>query len=706
MKKIDKVCTVLGAVIFSANLFAETETSELEQIVVEGEPGVVTEGTESYTSDRATVGFKHPVDLKEVPLTVNVITEQRLLDLNATSIEEAAYLLSNVTPTLGNDFAGSLYSRGHEVFSYNVDGSPRPYLSLYGTAPDMAFFDRIEVLSGPSGIFQGSGEPVGTINLVRKRAMHDYSAKTSAQYGTFDSKRAEADVTGALNKDGTIRGRFIGYGLDEDSFVDISNRSRYGGYGTFEFDAGDATTVSLGLILEQQDATAMSGHPRFRDGTAIPLDRDTFIGAPWNRNDFDTREIFVEVEHRFSNAGLLKLAARVYDRSTDIKTAILTTTGGLNGVNPSNGNFTMMTFARDWNEKTKYYDANYTQPFYLLGREAEFTLGMDFRQSKQDFKQNFDFGLGTQNIYTFNPYALVEPAVTFPGVGPGFRLNTITDIDEKGFYGFGRVDITDRLKLTAGGRYSDYDSLTTDTGRGTLTFIDEAEFIPMVGLSFDINNNFTAYSSYSEIFQPQSDTKSDGSQLQPIIGKQVEMGLKGSTSDEKIQGQLAIYLLDDENRGITDPADNNFKIESGEQSTYGLEMNIAGQITENIDLYAGYAYVDTKITTDPTSDHTYNVFGKYTFHSGSLDGLYAGLGANGASSFQTIDTTNTVNNYAGSYVVLNALLGYEVNKNVDLQLNVNNLLDEEYVVRVIDTSRGTFYGEPLNAVVRLNVKFD
>ena len=70
--------------------------------------------------------------------------------------------------------------------------------------------------------------------MVRKRAAYDYSLKGAAEYGTFDSNRLEGDVTGSLNNDGSIRGRFIAFGHDKDSFIDISHRLRYGGYGTLQ----------------------------------------------------------------------------------------------------------------------------------------------------------------------------------------------------------------------------------------------------------------------------------------------------------------------------------------------------------------------------------------------------------------------------------------------------------------------------------------
>ncbi len=135
---------------------AGNEPVVLDSIVVEGDPGVVTEETGSYATNRATVGYKQPTDIRKIPQTVNVLTRQRLDDQNVSTLEEAGYLLPNVTTATGNGFDGSLYSRGHEVFTYNVDGAPRPFLSLYGTAPDLVFFDRVEVLSGPSGVFQGS----------------------------------------------------------------------------------------------------------------------------------------------------------------------------------------------------------------------------------------------------------------------------------------------------------------------------------------------------------------------------------------------------------------------------------------------------------------------------------------------------------------------------------------------------------------------
>lgn len=672
----------------------------LDPIVVEGAPGVVTEGSGSYTTRRATVGYKQPVDIRRAPQTVNVITRGRMDDAGADSIEEAAALLPNLTTATGNGFTGSLYSRGHEMFTYNVDGAPRPFLSLYGTAPDLVFFDRVEVLSGPSGVFQGSGEPVGTLNLVRKRPTDHFAANAAGALGTYGFRRIEGDVGGPLNAAGSVRGRVVGFGMSEESSIDFAERDRAGAFGTLEFDLGRATTLSVGALPETQDVTAHSGLPTLTDGRLLDVDPDTFIGAAWNRNDVDTAEGFVEVEHELDGGAVFKTSGRVYDRETIIRNALAST-----GVDPATGDFDMFVFARDWDETTSYLDANITAPLALLGRDGTFTVGVDYRDTEQTMLQNFDFSPGTRNINTFDPRSIAEPAIAFPGVGPGFRLNTVTETDETGVYGYARAGLTDRLRLTLGARYAGYDSTVTDTGRDTLNSrIEETELVPFAGLSYDISDTVTGYLSYSEIFQAQSELASGGVQLAPLTGKQVEAGLKRVMMDGRLTAQAAVYQLDDENRAVEDPGNPGFFLARGDATTRGFEASLAGSPAPGIELALGYAYVDTELETDPTSDHNLTAATRYNFREGPLSGWYLGAGVRAASDFDS-DPGDGVVIEAPGYVVFDLLAGYHLSDTLELQLRVNNVLDNEYVERINDTTRGTFYGEPMSAVMKLKGTF-
>lgn len=683
---------------FAASAQSDEKPAELTEIVVEGDPEAVTEGAPDYAATHATVGGKQPLAILDVPQTVNVLTEALLEDANANSLEEAAYLLPNVTEATGSGFIGSLYSRGYEVFTYNIDGAPRPFLSLYGTAPDLVFFDRVEVLSGPSGVFQGTGEPVGTVNLVRKRATRDFRAEVELTGGSFDTRRIEGDVSGPLGASGNLRGRAIAYALDEESFLDFAQREREGVYATLEFDPTERLSLAVGGIVEDQFVSSHGGLPTFNDGRLLDVPIRTYIGAPWNANDQSTAEGFVEAERVFAGGGVLKFVARTYDRDADIKNAL-----ALTGVDPATGDFRMFTFARNFEETTDYVDLNFTRPLAIGSGGSEFTLGADLRRTDQGFVQNFDFGIPQQNIAAFDPRSLAEPEIGFPGVGPGFRLNTTTNTDEQGVYGFARLVFLDRARLTLGGRYITYDSVSRDTGRDRVTAdLEEDRFVPFVGAGYDVGAAAVVYASYSEIFQPQNGNLATGARIDPLEGRQVEIGIKAQLFRDAIF-QAALFRVEDENRAISDPDNVGAVIPADEAVNRGLEITLLGELLPGLAVTTGYAYVDTDLETAPTPEHTFNAWARYDFAQLGAPRFHVGVGMRAVSDFDTV--ANGVRIEAPGYAVFDALLGYRISDTVEAQLFVSNLADREYVNRINNLSRGTFFGEPRGAEFRLSFRF-
>ncbi|MEM1049253.1 MAG: TonB-dependent siderophore receptor [Pseudomonadota bacterium] len=669
-----------------------------QEILVEGDTGVVTEGTGTYVAPRATVGGRQPQEIREVPQTVTVLTRQRLDDAAATTIEEAAYTLPGLTTATGDGFQASLYARGQEVFQYYVDGAPRPYLSLYGTAPDLFFFDRVEIMSGPSGVFQGSGEPVGTLNLVRKRPLDTIMVGVGGEGTSFGGFRGEVDVSSPLNKAASIRGRFALIGEEGESFVDFNQQDRIGGYGTVEIDLTPMTTLALGTIVEHLDRSDFSGLPTFTNGTLIPLARSTFIAAPYDVSTTDTYEFFAELEHAFSYGGVAKATVRQYERDSNILNAL-----GISGVDPATGAFRMFNFARDFEESDTFADINLTSPFDISGINGEVVVGADYRRTDQTTLQQFDFSPGAQNIYSFDPLSIVKPVITFPGVGPGFNRNTQQEVNEYGLYAQARAEVLPGLKLNVGGRFSVYDSSVTDIGRGGTSSIDEKNFAPYGGITYDVTDAVTIYGSFASIFQPQTELQFAGGNVEPRIGNQYEAGVKGEFMGGKLLAQASVYHIRDRNRAVADPANVGFFLGTGEADTNGVEVLVTGSPLPGFEISAGYSFVDTELTTDPTSPNNFVAFGKYTFDGGRLDGLSLGAGVRAADGFDNQDGAITIK--AGGYTVFDAFLGYELTDNVDLQVNVYNLLDRTYYERVNEVIRGNFYGAPLNATFRLSAKF-
>src|SRR5690606_22975133 len=155
----------------------------------------------------------------------------------------------------------SLFLRGFEIDNYLVNGLPAPISSIYGTQPDLAIFDRVETLRGPTGLFGGSGEPGGTANLGLKRAQDECSGSASVSAGSWENYRGEVDVTGPLLESGRLRGRFVGAYQDRESFTDVTDNKVSIGYGTVEADLTEDTTLSVGLWHQERDITPFNGLP-------------------------------------------------------------------------------------------------------------------------------------------------------------------------------------------------------------------------------------------------------------------------------------------------------------------------------------------------------------------------------------------------------------------------------------------------------------
>lgn len=393
-----------------------------------------------------------------------------------------------------------------------------------------------------------------------------------------------------------------------------------------------------------------------------------------------------------------KFTSRYYHRQADVLSVL-----GVSAVDRGTGNFDLFTFARDFEEENLYLDLNMTSPHWIAGMDTEFVVGAEYRETEQTALQQFDFGAGTQNIFDFDPGSIPRATITFPGVGPGFNLSARTETEEYGLYGQVRVEVLDGLKLNVGGRLSRYESSVRDLGRGSLSSIEETNFAPYAGITYDITDEVTVYASYASIFQPQTELQADGSNVEPRIGDQYEAGVKGVFFEGDLIAQASVYHIRDKNRATEDPANVGFFVGTEDADTRGFELSVAGSPYPGFEVGLSYAHVDTDLSNDPTSPNNVVAFGKYTFDEGTFSGLSLGLGMRAADGFSIRD--GAVKIEADSYAVFDAFLGYEINEHASVQANVRNLFDTKYYERVNEVIRGNFYGAPLHATVRLNLKF-
>ena len=297
----------------NASQAPSNDASELSTVTVIGEAvrEATTEGSNSFTTDRSTIGLSEQA-IKNIPQSVSVLTRERLNDQNLTSLKEAMEQTTGISVMSYGSNQYQLRSRGYDIDSLMLDGSrvEAPYGSLSNTGLyDTALYDRIEVMRGPTGILTGSGEPSGTVNLARKRARRDFGFDMSLSAGSWDAYRSTIDVTGSLNENGSLRGRIVGVYDEQESFVDEVNAQNAIGYGTLEYDFTPDTTLSVGVARQTEDSRPHSGLPVASNGNLFDVDRSTYLGSSWDRSHANATRYFADLEHYLNNGGFFSLKA-------------------------------------------------------------------------------------------------------------------------------------------------------------------------------------------------------------------------------------------------------------------------------------------------------------------------------------------------------------------------------------------------------------
>jgi outer membrane receptor for ferric coprogen and ferric-rhodotorulic acid len=696
--------TVIAVPLAAQAQQAQTAPVELEQIVVEG-------ATDGQKKGQTKQDPARTVPLRQIPQTVSVVTRQRIEDQNFTQLEDAARRTPGLHVLRNDPGRSSIFSRGFEFDNASVDGLPAPMSSILGTQPDLAIFDRVEILRGPFGMFNGTGEPGGTLNLARKRATFDPQFKGSVSAGSFENYRAEIDAGGAVNESGTVRSRFVAAFQDRESFVDVNENQVWLGYGTMEFDLSENTTLSIAAWHQERESVPFNGLPATSTGQLFDLPRDTFIGADWNTFENATTDIVAELEHRFDSGGYFKASTRYSDRDIDYFYA------GGSGPNPANGagNIALGLTAAEVEEDALSADAHVNLPFELLGLEQNVILGMDYRQYNQENQALTGGGLGFQNVYNPNPGAVPQPT-------PVLGNKTTTDPEQFGLYGQLRAKPIEPLTLVLGGRVFWYEgSSTTTTPAASSTVEVDGQGVPYAGLILDITDEISAYVSYSEVYQPQLQRNTSGEIIDPRTGEQYEAGLKGSFFDGALNASMALFHISDVNRAIADPSlptSNPNRFVPGEVEVKGFEAEIGGTVADGWEIYAGYAYQETEYVRAPVGvngafvtywpEHTFSLWTKYSFQNPALEGWHIAGGAKLVSEF--FMAGNLPAAFGGGpyrleedgYITVDAQIGYQINDNLSAALTATNIFDEKYYERVGGLSVFNLYGEPraINLTVR------
>lgn len=665
-----------------------SEPVELNSITVEGNrlydmPS--SEQSGGYTVQAATVGTKTPAKLRDIPQSISVYTSDYIRDRQFVNLDDLAKYSTGLRTLTNDSGRSSIYARGYEYDEFNIDGLPAPMASINGTLPSLSPFDRVEVMRGPSGLFNSTSEMGGIVNMVRKRPTHEFQGSLTGRYGSWDTQYLEADLSGPLDEQGRVRGRTVISRADTNGEVDYNTNTSESFYGALDIDLSDATVMSFGLIHQTKDILPHNGYPAAIDGSLQDFSRSTYLGADWG--DFDSRstDAVAELTHRFDNGGYGRVAVRGSRRATDYLYAFTAR-------NVNSGATSLAYTARDLEQDTLAVDANYSQPFELLGQVSEFVIGSDFKRYETEYA-NARGNLGAIDVARYQPGQTSKPNIAF-------GTPTETDEREAGLYAKLTFRPIQRLALIGGARVSSFEG---ENSSATQDVRESGYVTPYGGLVFDLDDQHSLYASYSQVFKPQSEAGADGRIIDPREGEQYELGIKGSYYGGDLNARVTAFQLTDENRAATATDSNGALINgvyeaTGKSRIRGGELEVSGYLTPDWEVLAGYTYMKTENMAGDDNAlfalmprHQASLWTKYTLPGGTLRGLGIGAGVTSLSGFH-VERAGSPRLSAPGYAVVDAKLSYPITDKLTGTLDVNNLLDRKYYSRVGSIGTYNFYG--------------
>lgn len=652
-----------------------------------------TEGSGSYTTGATATATRLPLTLRETPQSVTVVTRQKMDDFALTDVNDVLQSTSSVVVSSQGADGTNFYSRGFAL-QMQYDGMMNPIgigENNISPAPDSAFLDRVEVLQGAAGLLAGAGEPGGTINLVRKRPTEKFQAQFEAQVGSWDKRRLVGDVSGPLIESGKIRGRAVVLWDDSNSFIDHVYDDKKGFYGVIDTDITPSTTIGASFQWQRNKGNNHLGIPTSPEGGDLHLRRSAFFAGANDGIDKEYQMYTLNLTQRLPAGWQLRASYSHNEADADNASSYLYGT-----LNPDTGNglrLYQQLLKRDFSSNS--YDVYANGPVPLFGREHELVFGFNASTLKARSRGYYGAGI-PMNVYRFNADIPRPDEPLDPWSEPNETI-------QRGVYGVARLNLADPLKLILGTRVSWYEYRNA----GVRAQKENGIVSPYAGLVYDIDSAHSAYASYSDIFKPQDSLNANGSTVDPVVGKNYEIGIKGEYLGGKLNTSAALFRLEQTNLAQVDqsiPYDESNICKgycysaSGLVVSKGVDLTINGELTPGWQLGAGYTYVHSayakgadkgKPYAANTPDHLFRLYTTYRLPNTSWT-----LGGNLKAQSGISNSGDGYTVRQGSYALVGLLAKYQITRQAEVSLTVDNLFDRRYYSTVGDPWFYSFYGTP------------
>ncbi len=738
-----KIAVVVATAVSGMSVYAQAAVEPKEDtITVTAAPAP----QESAWGPAATIaarqsatGTKTDTPIQKVPQSISVVTAEEMALHQPKSVKEAL----SYTPGVAVGTRGASNTYDYLIIrGFAADGqSQNNYLNglklqgnFYNDAViDPYMLERAEIMRGPVSVLYGKSSPGGLLNMVSKRPTTEPLKEVQFKAGTDSLFQTGFDFSDALDDDGVYSYRLTGLARSANAQQKGSEEQRYAIAPAFTWRPDDKTNFTFLSYFQNEPETGYYGWLP-KEGTVEPLPNgkrlptDFNEGAKNNTYSRNEKMIGYSFDHEFNDTFTVRQNLRFAQNKVSQKSVYgygmcsdplytkdqeaLKASPCLSIPQSQWGHTLTRQYVID-NEKLENFSVDTQLQSKFATGSVDHTLltGVDFMRMRNDIDSWFGYAgsVAPSDIYNLDRSDFDFGAHPNPS-GP-YRV--LLKQKQTGLYVQDQAQ-WDKVLVTLGGRYDWADQSSFNRDYGNKSERDDKEFTWRGGVNYLFDNGVTPYFSYSESFEPASQTDANGDLFAPSKGKQYEVGVKYVPEDRPIVVTGALYQLTKTNNLMADPNGSLFSVEGGEIRARGVELEAKVALSASVNVVGSYTYTDAEYTTDTTykgntpaqvPKHMASLWADYTFFDGPLSGLTLGTGGRYTGSSYG-DPANSFK--VGSYTVVDALVRYDLARvgmaGSNVALHVNNLFDREYVASCFNTY-GCFWGAERQVVATATFRF-
>lgn len=522
----------------------------------------------------------------------------------------------------------------------------------------------------------GESTPGGTVNLVSKKPLDFPYHLIETKIGQNNLKQIGLDISDAVNEEGDIRYRFVSMLNKSDGELDGTYMERYYVAPSVRFDFSGTTQLTVLADFKKDRGVPTNGFfPAYGSLIGTPeghIDTDTNLGEPnYDVNRSTQSSVGYEFSHAFDDTWRVEQNARF--GLTDLKLRSVYAFPSADSTNPYRG-----IVYREGHTKGGNIDTKALGNWYSNGIEYNFLAGVELQGNETTSRNldNYSFG----QINTINPeYGNYTPINKYDATRYKIKKSQVSTYAQQ------RITFDNGLSGVAGLRYDHVDVDNKNRTDDIDKDFNQGHTSYNAGLMYLSDSGFSPYISYNDSYEVLVDIDpATGELYKPLKGRQIEIGAKYTPTFIDGYVNVALFDLHQDNALVTNP-DTYVATQTGTVKSKGLEIEGAFQVTDNIKLSAAYTY--TRARTDDSGGrgeqqmamipkHMGSIWGDYSF-DGGLEGLKVGTGIRYIGS--SYDNPKSSELKVDGQLLWDMAVQYQVNKNLELQLNVNNIMDEEYV---------------------------